>query len=96
MTSAFHTRMLALRPDEVLAVELGSFGLETARRAQFADDHVKGRDWFRPSPRLLAHADRIAAIYGPPPEWKPRPRGGDAETRRRIARARRAAAELNN
>lgn len=86
--------MLALRPDEVLAVELGSFGLETARRAQFADDHAKGRDWFRPSSLLLAHAELIAAIYGPPPEWNPRPRGGDAAARR-IARARRNAARSN-
>lgn len=68
-TDDLRTRMMVLRPDELLAVEPGSFQLETQRHHQFKSDNIveKGhREWFRPSPDLTAHIASVAAEHGVP------------------------------
>lgn len=51
-------RMLDLQPDEILAVEPGSYELEHRRHEQFAHLRVRG-EWFTPALDLLDH---IAAV----------------------------------
>jgi hypothetical protein len=43
---------------QVLACRPGNGDLETAMHAEFADDAL-GHEWFRPSPRLLAHIESV-------------------------------------
>lgn len=47
----------------LLAYEPGGLALEAQRHAQFADDLEAGREWFRPSERLLDHISKIKAAH---------------------------------
>lgn len=44
---------------EVLAVEPGSYELETTRLRQFGEYLAARREWFRPGPRLMAHIEAL-------------------------------------
>lgn len=55
-SSNLPSRMRAYPPtSRLLAYEMGGVGLEAQRHQQFAADLVAGREWFAPSPALLAH-----------------------------------------
>lgn len=64
-------RFGALMPDEILAIEPGSYDLETARHSQF--DHLRVRprsEYFHDEPELREHIKATLAMYGPPdPSW---------------------------
>lgn len=71
-------RLADIGVDELLAVEPGSFDLETARHDQFAAHQLsrkrgKGNgggkgptDWFRPGDDLMAHIEALAAVHPRP------------------------------
>ena len=62
-------RMHALAPDEVLAVEPGSYQLERRMHRRFA--HLRApfmREYFRMDPELLTHIAKVIEQHGPPPE----------------------------
>lgn len=69
-TIDFRSRMSALRPDVVLAIEPGGHEVETARHRQFREHHVRdhpgGVEWFQPGGDLLAHIASVVAEHGPP------------------------------
>src|ERR1039457_4520897 len=66
-TTHFPKRMHDLGVKEVLAVEPGSFDLETGRHSQFDAHHVDGDgELFRPGADLLAHAAALRETYGLP------------------------------
>jgi hypothetical protein len=66
-TVQFTIRMTALRPDEVLAVEPGSYDLERERHLQFADSRANGRgEYFFPSQALIEHMLSVRAQHGIP------------------------------
>lgn len=69
-TSSLRARVNALLVDEVLAAEPGTYDIETARHKQFAEYLAAGREWFHPSPELLAHVASIRAEHGDPFEVK--------------------------
>ncbi|MFF4489436.1 hypothetical protein ACFY0F_23555 [Streptomyces sp. NPDC001544] len=71
-TRAFVTRMRSLMPDEILAIEPGSYSLENQRHQQFAE-HRYGRDqrgakseYFHPSDELLQHIKAVRKRHGIP------------------------------
>ncbi|MFF1547138.1 hypothetical protein [Streptomyces sp. NPDC058291] len=71
-TRAFVNRMRSLMPDEVLAIEPGSYSLENQRHQQFEETRF-GRDrrgtrneYFHPSPRLIDHIRSLRAQHGTP------------------------------
>lgn len=71
-TTCLADRMNALRPDQLLAVEVGDRDLEYARHEQFAAHRVRtpaGTEWFRPAPNLLAHIAVVVQTQGEP--WIP-------------------------
>ena len=64
--------MRSLMPDEVLAIEPGSYSLENQRHQQF-EEHRFGRDrrgsrseYFHPSPKLIDHIRSLRAEHGIP------------------------------
>lgn len=60
-------RMRAYPPgSQLLAVEPGDRELETQRHRQFAGSRTDGREWFRPTPDILALAEEIVDTYGEP------------------------------
>lgn len=76
-TTQIRLRMSALDITEVLAVEPGSYALESERHAQFAEhrlsprrtDGVQGRgpkDWFRPGVDLMAHIEELRSLHAVP------------------------------
>lgn len=46
----------------VLATEPGGRDVETRRITQFATDRIAGREWFEPSPKLMAHIRKLASV----------------------------------
>jgi hypothetical protein len=52
-------RLAALHGDELLVLERGDRRLERRRHEQFADERFAGTEWFRSTPRLLAHIDAL-------------------------------------
>lgn len=68
-TTDLRQRMRTILPDEVLAVEPGSYATEAARHRQFEHlRHAGQREWFRQARDLAAHIQRVVAQCGPPPE----------------------------
>lgn len=62
-------RMTELRPDEILAVEPGSYALEQQRHTEFAAIRVTPRgEWFYDDPVLRSHIAAVVAKHGAPPE----------------------------
>lgn len=65
-------RMRKLKADDLLAVEPGSYEVETLRHGQFAAEQVvierrtHPNEWFRPSDALLAHTEALRALHGLP------------------------------
>lgn len=71
-TRAFLNRMRSLMPDEILAIEPGSYSLENQRHQQF-DEHRYGRDqpgtkseYFHPNDILKAHILALRQQHGVP------------------------------
>ncbi len=71
-TRAFVNRMRSLMPDEILAIEPGSYSLENQRHQQFAEQRY-GRDqrgtkseYFHPSEVLLQHIKAVRERHGVP------------------------------
>ena len=67
-TMRLKNRMAALVPDEVLAVEPGSFPLESQLHKRFA--HLRApfmREYFRIEPELIDHIAKVVELHGPPP-----------------------------
>src|ERR1039458_2410411 len=74
-TTQIRRRLAAQGIDELLAVEPGSFDLETERHAQFAEHKLSRRrgtgrgrgsgpaEWFRPGGDLMAHIEALRAIH---------------------------------
>ncbi len=54
-------RLAAIWHDELLAFERGDRRLEHRRHEQFAQERFDRTEWFRVSPRLLAHIDAVRA-----------------------------------
>lgn len=55
-------RLEALRPERLLAVEMGGHQIEAQRHRQFAADRNHG-EWFRASADLATHMERIRAEF---------------------------------
>lgn len=73
-TRSFSARMSSLKPDEILAVEPGSYSLENQRHQQF-ELHRYGRDergtrgeYFNLSDELKAHILALRKEHGIPPQ----------------------------
>ncbi|MFF9309917.1 hypothetical protein ACF1BS_03310 [Streptomyces sp. NPDC014748] len=66
-----HSRFSDLRPDEILAFEPGGPEEEHLRHRQFLWCRVgKRSEYFRQTPKLLAHIDALVAKHGAPdPTW---------------------------
>ena len=61
------TRMTSYPPEtDLLAVEPGSYELESARLAQFSDALVWGNEWFHPTTELKKHIADIRRVEGLP------------------------------
>jgi hypothetical protein len=58
-------RFAAIWHDELLALERGDRHVERARHEQFAQERLERSEWFRSSPRLLAHIAAIARDVDP-------------------------------
>lgn len=66
-TFSLGSRMMALQPDELLALEPGSYDTERERLQQFAASKApKGSEYFFPDPPLMEHIGRLAEIG-----WEP-------------------------
>jgi hypothetical protein len=66
-TTNLRARMVALLPEEVLAVEPGGQPAEAHRHQQFAALRVDGqREWFHAGPSLQQHVERLRERYGLP------------------------------
>lgn len=66
-TMQFSKRMGALRPDEILAVEPGSYDLERERHVQFAATRCDSRsEYFLPSQELIEHMLEVREERGRP------------------------------
>lgn len=75
-TANYRPRMNGLKPDEILAVEPGSYKLEARRHEEFAEDRCTTgtrAEWFRPSPPLLAHIAILRAAHDLPDRTSRRP-----------------------
>lgn len=67
-TTNLRARLRDLMPDEVLAVEPGSYLLESQLHAQFANIRYRpDREYFELTPELQAHIDAIVGKHGSPP-----------------------------
>jgi hypothetical protein len=67
-TTRLRSRMRDLMPDEILAVQPGSYSLEAQLHARFAD--IRFASWceyFTLTPELQEHIDSVLAQHGPPP-----------------------------
>lgn len=68
-TTRLRKRMRALMPDEVLAVEPGSYTRERALHEQFAADRISPDcEYFRITKELLDHIAETVTRHGAPPE----------------------------
>lgn len=66
-TTRYRSRMQALRPDEVLAVEPGSYSVEDQRHRQFASSQFHpGSEYFRIHDNLISHVVAPRAEHGVP------------------------------
>lgn len=66
-TTDLNKRMMSHLPDEVLAVEPGSYALEASRHRQFATlRHGRG-EWFKDDPALREHIAGLVKRHGEPP-----------------------------
>lgn len=66
-TTRYRSRMQALRPDEVLAVEPGSYSVEDQRHRQFASSQFHpGSEYFRIHDDLISHVVALRAEHGVP------------------------------
>jgi hypothetical protein len=66
-TAKYHARMRALRPDEVLAVEPGSYALEHERHRQFSSCRwAAGSEYFHMGDELIAHVRQLRDLHGIP------------------------------
>lgn len=71
-TTKLKQRMRDLMPDEVLAVEPGSYDLESTLHAQFADIRFSpSLEYFELTDKLGDHIDAVVAKHGPPPPGLP-------------------------
>jgi hypothetical protein len=71
-TTRLRERMSALRPDEVLAVEPGSYTREAELHQQFRSLRVPGqREWFYAGAPLQQRIKEVLAEHGPPPAGLP-------------------------
>lgn len=71
-TQNLHARMSALRPDEVLAVEPGSYDREAEMHRRFIALRVPGqRERFYAGPALQQHVQEVRETHGPPPNDLP-------------------------
>lgn len=89
-TTNARTRLSAQGIEELLAVEPGSYDLETQRHGQFAEHRLSRRrgtgngrgsgpvEWFRPGADLLAHIEALRAVHALPKlrSWVPPPADG--------------------
>lgn len=57
-SGVLQTRVRVLKPDELLAIEPGSYPLETKRHRQFAGFRARG-EFFYPAPVLMEHIKKI-------------------------------------
>ena len=72
-TANMRTRMLALMPDEILAMEPGGWKLEQRRHRQFEAQRVEPQsEYFYPSPALREHIESVRVAHGAPPADLPR------------------------
>jgi hypothetical protein len=69
-TRDMRQRMLAIRPDEILAAEPGSYDLEAKRHRQFARFRQDG-ELFLPARPLVDHINALRKKYGRPPQKRP-------------------------
>lgn len=53
----------------ILGLRPGTPKLERSLHSLFCGDLARGREWFHPSDRLLAHIAEIVAQHGEPPAW---------------------------
>jgi hypothetical protein len=68
-TSKLRTRMRDLMPDEVLAVEPGSYRLERMLHTRFADARISPDcEYFRLTDELAGHIAKVIEQHGPPPQ----------------------------
>lgn len=58
-TTNLPSRLKAFGPSEFLACEPGGLTVEGRRHRQFASDLAAGREWFHPSPALMAWIDAV-------------------------------------
>lgn len=66
-TKDMNTRMTALQPDEVLAIEEGDRDIELARHRQFMYSKApKGSEYFYPTAELMEHIAKVREA-----DWKP-------------------------
>ena len=71
-TTNLKTRMRDLMPDEVLAVEPGSYKLESDLHYAFRGIRLSpDREYFELTEELQAHIDGVVAKHGPPPPGLP-------------------------
>jgi len=71
-TTNLKQRMRDLMPDEVLAVEPGSYNLESALHAEFAEIRFSpSLEYFELTDELQAHIDTVVEKHGPPPPGLP-------------------------
>lgn len=67
-TTNLKQRMRDLMPDEVLAVEPGSYDLESTLHAQFAQIRLSpSMEYFELTEKLQAHIAAVIEEHGPPP-----------------------------
>lgn len=72
-TANLRQRMLALMPDEILAVEPGGWALEQQRHRQFEAQRIdRQSEYFFPGAELRRHISRVRAEHGAPSAGLPR------------------------
>lgn len=68
-TRNLRSRMAVLYHDEVLAIEPGSYTLESQRHREFAGSRVeRQKEWFHPTPDLISHVKQLRHQNGQPYE----------------------------
>lgn len=64
-TSDLRSRLAALPPGDLLAIEPGTYDLERQRHTQFALHHLAG-EWFQDGAALQDHIRQVRAEHGDP------------------------------
>lgn len=81
-TTNLPSRLKAFGPSEFLACEPGSVTVERRRHKQFANDLAAGREWFNPSPALMAWIEAVKDEHPQPKRRSARgPRRADLNAR---------------